>query len=87
MEHIIGQFKLHDLTNQSGYHVIIGIWKIKSYNKPPTNTYFIKGHTQKSGYGYLLNMRYMVSKCRGNYDYLLSGTKCKNGDIFDICLN
>ena len=57
------RFKIIDLTKHGGWHVAIGIWKIKSSDKPPTDRHFTCDSTanEQAAYGYLLNLGCMIS--------------------------
>ena len=85
------RFKLH----KQGYSncrcsTVLGIWKIKSCDLPPVNTWWTctgKGGKWKYGYAYDLLTGYLINETGDNANGPQYGKKCEEGDIIEICLD
>eukprot|EP01084_Bolivina_argentea_P147055 257347_1 len=86
-----------------GWYIVLGIWKIKSENKPPVHTYFTH-NGDKGAYAFVTDSARLVSRCGGTYRKIQPidinnrtdiyenrtieyGIQCKTGDIIDMYLD
>ena len=90
------RFKISQLAHTSVQYdmywsVVLGVWKIKSARKPPSNTYF--ANTGKKvgynlwGYAYDTTTGVLIGSKGTNADGPKYGQKCRKGDIIEIELD
>eukprot|EP01084_Bolivina_argentea_P139246 244972_1 len=71
--------------SSTAWCINIGIWKVKTRKKPPTETYFTENgrDSYATGYAYLLNCGHMVSASGGATGQKY-GVTCNEGDTIDM---
>ena len=87
---IVSKGKFHwkfmvEKVQDKGWYIVIGIWKTKSEDHPPKDTYFTHlGY--KSGYAFVADDGKLVTESGGgsSKEY---GVSCKAGDIIDMFLD
>ena len=85
------KFKIHKAPANSHWNLVLGVWKIKSADKPVTDTHFTNSTNNKGTFewGYAVDLSYgNLIEVQGSYsngpEY---GSRCKDGDVVEMVLD